>query len=102
MPVSKKKARTSADAREASPSPADALIAKVRSGTSRAMPPLAALDALRKILEHNDVTSAPTKRVGSQAAIDMLQEHYGWQGSSLSSLNNLCRRAFGRKSWGTP
>lgn len=83
-------------------SPADALIASVKHGTSRALPPPEALEALRKVIAHNDHTSAPTKRVGSQAAIDMLQEHYGWQGTSLSSLNNLCRRAFGRKSWGTP
>ena len=86
----------------AGPSPADALIAKVASGTMRAQPPPEALAALRKILTHNDATSAPNKRVGSQAAIDMLQEHYGWQGASISSLNTLCRRALGRKSWGTP
>ena len=66
------------------------------------MPPPEAIEALRKLIAYNDETRAPTKRVGSQAAIDMLQKHYDWQGASISSLNLLCRQAFGRKSWGVP
>jgi hypothetical protein len=96
----KKHVRTqSTDARTADP--AAALIAGAKHGTALGAPSDEGLKALRTILDHNDSQNAPTKRVGSQAAIDMLQAHYGWKGASISALNALCRRAFGRKSWGS-
>lgn len=81
--------------------PAAALIATVSAGTTKADPTPEGLDALRKVIAHNDSQDAPTKKVGVNAAIDMLNTHYGWKGKSISSLNSLCRRVLGRKSWGT-
>lgn len=98
----KKQVRASANALTTAADPAASLIAAVRLGTAKDAPSPEALEALRKILAHNDTQAAPTKRVGSQAAIDMLQAHYGWKGGSLSALNSLCHRVLGRKSWGTP
>ena len=102
MPKSQQRpsARVRTDAPAADP--AANLIAKVARGTQLEDASPAALAALRQLCAHNDVTSAPTKRVGSQAAIDMLREHYEWRGASISALNSLCRRALGRRSWGTP
>lgn len=82
--------------------PAAGLIDAVRFGVSKPLPSVEALSALQKLIKYNDAAEGPTKRVGSQSAIDMLQTHYGWKGTSISALNALCRRAFGRKSWGTP
>jgi hypothetical protein len=79
---------------------ADALIAKVRLGTSIAPPSSAAMAELRKVLAYNDATRAPTKRVSIDAAIEMLRG-MGWQGSSKSSLDRVCRE-IGRRSYGTP
>lgn len=82
--------------------PAEALIETIRYGVAKALPSPEALTALRRLIEHNDSESAPTKKVGAHAAIALLQKHYAWKGASISALNSLCRRAFGRKSWGTP
>ncbi len=96
------KAKKSTSANAPSPaSPADALIETVRRGASRDLPPQAAMDALRKLIEYNDTASGPSKRVGIQAAVTMLTEHYGWEGGRYA-LDALCRKAFGRRSWGTP
>jgi hypothetical protein len=102
MPAPKKHVRIQfTDAPTPKASPADALISKAKTGTGIAMPSVAGLNALRVVLDHNDTQSGPTKKVGSQAAIDMLRDHYGWCGQSVVGLNAVCRRAFGRKSWGT-
>jgi hypothetical protein len=103
MPAPKKHVRTqSTDARTAPSDPAAALIAAVERGTAKPLPSVEALAALQKLIAHNDSASAQVTRVGSAAAIDMLRTHYGWSGSSIGALNGLCRRAFGRASWGKP
>lgn len=96
----KKTVSASANARNADP--AAALIASVSRGTTRDDPPAEAIAQLRRLCEHNDSQTANVKKVGSQAAVEMLQAHYAWKGSSKSALDSLCRRALGRKSWGTP
>lgn len=103
MPKSQQRPSARVRTDEPAPDPAAALIATVARGTARELPSPEAIAALAKLCEYNDHTAnGPTKRVGSQAAIDMLQKHYGWMGASVSSLNSLCRQALGRKSWGTP
>ncbi len=80
---------------------AAALIASVRNGTTTEAPSPAALAELREVIAYNDTERAPTKRVGSAAAIAMLQAH-GWPGGSRSALDSLCRKVLGRASWGKP
>ncbi len=77
------------------------LIAAVRGGTSTGVPTPAALAELREIIEYNDTESAPTKRVGQDAAIALLRSH-GWQGCSRSALLHLCRTVLSRSSWSKP
>jgi hypothetical protein len=108
--MSKPQVRTSANghtdavlrARSVKVDPAAALIAKASRGTAKDEPPAEAVAALRKLCAHNDTQTSNVKKVGSGAAIEMLHTHYGWKGVSLSSLNSVCRRILGRKSWGTP
>jgi hypothetical protein len=92
----KTKKQTRVDATSA----ADALIAKVSRGTSIAPPSPAALAELRKVLDYNDATRAPTKRVSAGSAIEMMRG-MGWQGSSKTVLDRVCRE-LGRRSYGTP
>lgn len=86
--------RTSAD-------PVAALIDSARVGTTKALPPPEALDALRRICAYNDSETSPTKKVSMSSAVELLQTNYAWTGTSRSSLDSLCRRALGRKSWGS-
>lgn len=100
----KKTVRASANARKhatpTAPDPVQALIDKAARGTTKSAPP-EVIDAVRRFVEHNDANSAPTKKVGADVAITVLQG-LGWVGQSKSALDSLCRRALGRKSWGTP
>jgi hypothetical protein len=78
---------------------ADALIAKASEGQHMADPSATALAELGKVLEYND--EAPHKRrVSAAAAIEMMQS-LGWKGSR-QALDALCRRSFGRRTYGTP
>jgi hypothetical protein len=97
----KKTVRTSARA-PSKTDPVAALIDAASVGTTKDAPSAEALDALRRILAHNDAQTANVKRVGSGAAIEMLQTHFQWKGGSKSALDSLCRRALGRNSWGRP
>jgi hypothetical protein len=64
------------------------------------LPPGAA-EALAKIFEHNDACArSGVGRVSQDAAVKMLNEHYGWVGG-VHALGSICQRAFGRRSWST-
>lgn len=78
---------------------ADTLIEKASRGRVADEPSAAALAELQKVLQYND--SAPWgKRVSADAALDMLSSS-GWD-HSRQALDALCRRRFGRRSYGTP
>lgn len=77
---------------------ADALIAKASRGQHMTDPNPTALAELQKVLKYND--DAPHKRkVSAVAAVEMLHS-FGWAGSR-QALDSLCRRSFGRRSYGT-
>lgn len=78
---------------------ADALIAKASRGHAIEEPSATALAELQKVLEYN--AGAPWgKRVSAEAALEMLAS-LGWD-RGRQALDTLCRRRFGRRSYGTP
>lgn len=81
---------------------AAALIAAAASNRHTGVPDPSetAIAELGKVLAHND-SSARWNRVRQTDAIKMLQG-MGWTGASSIALDSLCRRVFGRKSWGSP
>lgn len=86
------KKRTQTDA-------ADALIASAQRGRHLAEPNAKALAVLEKVLAYND--GAPHKRrVPAEAMLETLRG-FGWNGAR-HALESLCRRRFGRRSYGTP
>lgn len=85
--------------KRAVPTAAAALIAKAREGQHTSDPSADALKALQEILEYNDGAPRP-RRVSCDAVLEMLHAA-GWQGARCS-LDALCRRRFGRRSYGTP
>ena len=93
------KKRTQADAKSPRTSPAGALIERAQRGQHAADPSATALAELKKVLEHND-GAAWGKRVSADAALEMLAS-LGWD-HSRQALDALCRRRFGRRSYGTP
>lgn len=80
-------------------SPAGALILHAAKGKNVADPSEHALAELKAVLEYND--AAPWgKRVSADAAMEMLAG-LGWD-RSRATLDAVCRRIFGRRSYGTP
>ena len=59
------------------------------------------LAELRKLCAYNDEQISRDKRVGSHTAIKILNT-FGWSGHSPRSLNQLCEKALGRRSYATP
>ncbi len=97
-----KTVRTRAHARTA-PSPAAALIAKAKNPKTVEDVGSGGIEALRELIAHNDsISRSDSSRVSADAATKMLRDHFGWSGNSRCALNSLCRRLFGRTSWGTP
>lgn len=90
--------------KDAPPAPkaadAAALIAKAKTRNVAADPSDAAMTELKKILAYNDLASWSTK-VSFEDVSAMLTAH-GWTLTGRDSLNSLCRRAFGRASFGKP
>ena len=85
----------------ASASRADDLIQKAKGAASRMPDPSREAQAeLRKILEWND-SARWNQRVGHPAVLQLLQT-MGWQGRNRQTLDRLCARLFGRKTFGTP
>ena len=81
------------------PPAAAKLIAAAKARQFTAAPPEAALAELREVLAYND-TVPFRARVSADDAIDMLGKH-GWPCKSRTALDTMCRRAMGRKSYGT-
>lgn len=91
--------KTKQQTQAASRTRADALIEKASQGQHLADPTPQAMVELKKVLDYNE--AAPHKRkVSAAAAIEMLQS-FGWIGSR-QALDALCRRNFGRRTYGTP
>lgn len=63
-------------------------------------PPDTAVDELSVLVKHNDSVGVRL-RVSSADAIEMLRG-LGWAGHSRESLDSLCRRRLGRKTYATP
>ena len=75
------------------------LIASAKRGQHMAEPNAKALAVLEKVLAYND--GAPHKRrVSAEAMLETLHG-FGWLGAR-PALDSLCRRRFGRRSYGTP
>jgi hypothetical protein len=78
---------------------ADALIERAKRGQHAADPSPTALAELKKVLEHND-HAAWGKRVSADTVLELLAS-LGWD-HSRQALDALCRRRFGRRTFGTP
>lgn len=63
-------------------------------------PSAAALAELRAVIEHNDA-SPRSVRVPADRAIELLRA-LGWGGKSRVAFEAVCKRHFGRRSYGTP
>ena len=82
------------------PTKAAALIAAAQSKSRAPDPSPEALAELKALLDHNDASSR-TYRVSAEAATKMLNG-MGWAPRARRCLDDLCRRHFGRHSYGTP
>lgn len=80
-------------------SPAAKLIASRRDWCGVPDPTPAALHELTLLVNHNDSVSVRL-RVSAADALTMLNG-LGWSGRSRESLDSLCRRRLGRKTYAT-
>lgn len=82
--------------------PAAKLIAAARAKVA-ALPSAEGIEALRQLCTHNDsISRSGPGRVSADEAITMLRSHYSWSSNSRTALNTVCRKALGRRSYGTP
>lgn len=96
----KQKTTTSAPPPRAALAPSAAkLIAAAKQRTAVEAPSDDGMAELRALVEYNDTVPCPA-RVSADDALEMLRG-YGWARASRGALDALCKRAFGRKSYGT-